>query len=360
MPVVIEKRFRLTRVSVVIPCRNEAKHITTFLDSVLQQKTGGIDLEIVLSDGMSDDGTREIVARYQNSHPQLIVIDNPERIVSTGLNAAIRSAHGEIIARMDCHTEYAADYLQKCVKLLRDTGADNVGGPARTKADGWIARSIAAAYHSPFSSGGAKFHDENYEGYVDTVTYGCWYKSTLERLGLFDERLVRNQDDELNLRLIRSGGAIWQSPQIVSWYRPRGKVSSLFRQYFQYGFWKVPVIRKYRIPASWRHLAPGAFMMGNVFLVVLSIAGIVSGHGRLSSSCALALAVSAALYGGASVIASVLAARRHGWPLLLLLPLVFFVYHASYGLGFLLGLFYWSVKPPDSTRMAGAFTEITR
>src|SRR5262249_47627952 len=150
----------------------------------------------------------------------------------------------------------ASDYCRRCLEALRLTGADNVGGAARTKASGLRARAIAAAYHSRFSTGGAKFHDERYEGYVDTVTYGCWHKSTLERLGLFDETLARNQDDELNLRLVRAGGKIWQSAAVVSWYRPRSSISALCRQYFQYGFWKVAVIRKHVLPASWRHLAP--------------------------------------------------------------------------------------------------------
>ena len=173
---------------------------------------------------------------------------------------------------MDTHTEYATDYVRKCVRTLETTKACNVGGPARTKADGLCPRAIQAAYHSRFSSGGARFHDEHYSGYVDTVPYGCWRKETLIRLGLFDEQLVRNQDDELNLRLIRDGGKIWQASDIVSWYHPRSTLSSLFRQYFQYGFWKVLVIRKHRLPASWRHLIPGIFMFVNIMLFLAAVA----------------------------------------------------------------------------------------
>ena len=223
--------------------------------------------EAIVADGMSDDGTREILREYSARDPRLCVVDNPRRVVSPGLNAAIRAARGAMIIRMDAHTCYAPDYCRKCVTTLERTGADNVGGPARTRTQGTRARAFAAAYHSRFSTG-ARFHDENYEGWIDTVPYGCWRKETLERLGLFDEHLVRNQDDELNLRLIRAGGKIWQSPDIVSWYSPRATLKALFVQYFQYGFWKAAVIRKHKLPGSWRHLIPVTFVAAHIALFV--------------------------------------------------------------------------------------------
>lgn len=336
-------------VSAIVPCRNERRHIRTFIDSVLSQETGGLDWEIIVADGISDDGTREILNGLNDS--KIVVIDNPELTVSAGLNAAIRMARGNIIVRMDCHTEYQQDYIARSVAVLRETGADNVGGAARTRVSGRLARAIAAAYHSPFSTGGASFHNELYQGYVDTVTYGCWLKATLERLGLFDEALVRNQDDELNLRLVRSGGKIWQSSDIVSWYSPRGSLSSLFRQYFQYGFWKVAVIRKHRIPASWRHLVPGLFVIGNAMLLA---AGVV-----FPQALTMWLAIMA-LYTLCCVIASVLSARRSGWDLVAILPLVFAVYHVSYGLGFLFGVCYWPVAGSGTHRAGKAFTAISR
>jgi glycosyltransferase involved in cell wall biosynthesis len=204
------------RISIVSACRNEREHIRAFVDSLLAQDLSGFDWEIIVADGASSDGTREALADMATGNPRVMVIDNPGRIASTGLNAAIRAASGEIILRMDAHTEYARDYIQRCVRTLEASGAENVGGPARTKAEGLRGRAIQAAYHSRFSTGGARFHDDNYTGYVDTVTYGCWRKETLLRLGLFDEGLVRNQDDELNLRLIRAGGKIWQSVSSAS------------------------------------------------------------------------------------------------------------------------------------------------
>ena len=339
----------LDYISVIVPCRNERGHIGPFLDSVLDQDTAGMDWEIIIADGMSDDGTREIVAGYGS--PRVILIDNPARIVSAGLNAAIRLAKGSIIIRMDCHTEYAPDYIRACVRILKQTGAANVGGPARTRARGFMARAIAAAYHSRFSTGGASFHNETFEGWVDTVTYGCWLKSKLESFGMFDEVLVRNQDDELNLRMIRGGEKIWQSPAIVSWYSPRGSLSTLFRQYFQYGFWKIPVIRKHRIPASWRHLIPGSFVIGNIALLMAAF---------FLPRAFAAWTATTALYLLGSFSAASVAAKQHGWDLILVLPVVFAVYHISYGLGFLYGMLYWPVAGTQPRQIGKTFTAISR
>lgn len=191
-------------------------------------------------------------------------------------------------------------------------------------------RSICLAYQSTFGCGGARFHNPAFEGYVDTVTYGCWRKSTLERIGLFDEELVRNQDDELNLRLNRSGGKIWQTPKIQSWYYPRSTLKSLARQHVQYGYWKARILRKHRIPAAWRHLVPGAFA------VALSFFGATAWFLPLSARMLALLLIT---YGVASVAASGIACWK-GKNLFLfpVLPLVFAAYHLPYGLGFLAGL----------------------
>src|SRR5229473_3861595 len=214
------QRSESAHVSVIVACRNEIAYIHSFLDSLFWQDLGGTRIEVLIADGMSDDGTRQVLERYRRNCPTLLVIDNPDKITSAGLNAAIHAARGEIIIRMDAHTEYAPDYIRRCLEVLNETNADNVGGPALTRASGYMAHAIALAYHARFTCGGAKFHDAEYEGYADTVPYGCWRKSTLERLGLFDEGFSRNQDDELNLRLVSTGGKIWQSPKIVSWYWP--------------------------------------------------------------------------------------------------------------------------------------------
>jgi GT2 family glycosyltransferase len=350
---------RAMRVTIVAACRNEIGHLRGFVDSILAQQTDDMILEAIVADGMSTDGTRELLDDYASRFPNLRVISNPQKIVSTGLNAAIRAARGEIILRMDAHTHYAADYTRLCVKTLLETGADNVGGPARTTARGTIAQAVAAAYHSPFSTGGARFHDENYEGWVDTVTYGCWKKETLERIGLFDETLVRNQDDELNLRLLRNGGGIWQNPAIVSVYSPRATISGLFGQYFQYGFWKVAVIRKHRRPGSWRHLVPALFVLGHLGLaVVVVICALAAARRGLLIAGTLWLLLIGA-YATANAFASLLAARRQ-WKTLVFLPVVFSAYHLSYGFGFLIGMLRSSSKWHGTSAGESVFARITR
>lgn len=349
------------KVSVIIPCRNEIGHIRLMLDSLLRQDTAGLECEFLIADGMSDDGTREALLEHGQKHSRIRLIDNPGQVVSTGLNAAIRAAEGDIIIRMDGHTEYAPDYIKQCLETLERTGADNVGGPARTKAEGLIPRAIAAAFHSPFSTGGARFHNCHYEGYADTVPYGCWRKQTLFRIGLFDETLVRNQDDELNLRLTRAGGSIWQSSKIVSWYRPRTTLRNLARQYFQYGFWKVPVIRKHRIPASWRHLVPGCFALWNAVLPLLAAGAAVTGNRAWFFGSISIWVASAALYAAACLTAARLTAGKQGWPTVICTALAFVIYHFSYGLGFLSGLLYWSFASTGQVRFGqGLFSHISR
>jgi glycosyltransferase involved in cell wall biosynthesis len=317
-------------VSVIVPCRNEIKSIDLFLAAVFAQARLPCDFEVIIADGMSTDGTRDRLAEWAAREPRIRLIDNPEHIVPTALNRAIHAARGDIIIRLDAHSEYADDYLFECVRVLLTTGADNVGGPMRTRAATSFQVANAAAHHSWFAIGGGKFHDPGYSGPVDTVPYGCWRRQTLIDLGLFDESLVRNQDDELNLRLTLRGGRIWQSESIRLWYQPRGTLRGLFRQYYQYGYWKVAVIRKHRQPASIRHLVPVSMVLFGIGLSALGLAW---------RPAWWILASLAAVYLGLSAVAAIQSARRErrGW-LAVALPAIFFVYHFSYGTGFLMGL----------------------
>ncbi|MDZ7831094.1 MAG: glycosyltransferase family 2 protein [Desulfobacterales bacterium] len=336
-------------ISVIVPCRNEKSYIESALISIINQ--GGVDgtFEILVADGMSDDGTRTVLENIADRDSRIRVIDNPGKIVSTGLNAAIKAAKGEIIIRMDCHTEYAKDYIAQCMDALTQTGADNVGGPALTLAKSYMGVANTLAYHSPFSVGGAKFHDPDYEGYVDTVTYGCWKKTTLLKIDLFDEELVRNQDDELNLRIRRAGGKIWQTPKIRSWYYPRSSLKALFKQYMQYGYWKVRVIQKHKLPASFRHLIPGGFVVTLLILAVLSL---------FIQPAAWAFAVLLACYAIASFGASLITCRQPiHWQYLPVMPLVFGCYHFGYGIGFLRGVFDFVILRRRGTR---SFSTLTR
>jgi glycosyltransferase involved in cell wall biosynthesis len=335
-------------VSVVIPCRNEKDHIAACVRSILTQEEPPGGFEVIVADGMSDDGTRAVLDRLAEEDQRLRIIDNPGRIVSTGLNAAIKVARGRIIIRMDAHSEYAPDYVCQCVAVLQEIGADNVGGPWVAEGKGLVSWAIAAAFQSPFAVGGARGHNPSYEGVVDTVYLGCWPREIFSQIGFFDEELVRNQDDEFNLRLKRAGRIIWQSPRIKSWYRPRGSLKTLWRQYVQYGYWKVRVIQKHKIPASVRHLVPGGFVLSLILLPILSL------WWPLAIWMWLGLV---GLYGVCNIVASLLTAAHQGWILFPLLPLVFACYHFAYGYGFLRGVIDFVILRRGPRR---AYTELSR
>jgi glycosyltransferase involved in cell wall biosynthesis len=326
----------------------------------LEAPAGGF--EVVVADGQSDDGTRKILEQLAEKDSRLKVIDNPGLTAPCGLNAAIHTARGSIVIRADAHTEYAPDYLVRCLEVLQQTGADNVGGPARTKADGYRQRAIAAAYHSPFSVGGALFHDIIFDGYVDTVTYGCWPRSTFEKFGLFDEELVRNQDDEHNLRISRGGGKVFQSSKIKSWYWPRGSFGALFKQYMQYGYWKVRVIQKHKLPASWRHLVPGALVLALAFLFLLSAFTLLASRfiplfNFSFQLSAFSFFLMLFAYASAVLVASLVTAMKTEWKLLPVLPLVFCCYHFGYGFGFLRGILDFVILRRG---VSISFTKLTR
>jgi succinoglycan biosynthesis protein ExoA len=346
-------------VSVIVPCRNEVKSIDSFLDSFRKQELTGVDWEVVIADGMSNDGTREKLKRICERDSRIRVIDNPRRIASTGLNAAIHAARNDVVLRMDVHTQYKSDYIRRSVELLTRSGAASVGGACIARGTGYVGTAIAAAFHSGFAVGGARWHRPSHEGPTDTVHLGCWRRDVLERVGLFDETLVRNQDDELNLRLRRAGGTLWQSPEIVAWYYPRASLSALFRQYFQYGFWRVAVLRKHCVPGAWRQLAPAAFVLTNLIMVAaIVLLGIIGHSSPLWLRAGLASFDLTYLF--ASLAASLLTAKRDGWPLFPVLPFVFATYHISYGVGFLVGLFYVFARTPAGVHRECFFTEISR
>ena len=335
-------------VSVIVPTRNEKSHIEDCLRSILDQRPPSGGFEIIVADGMSSDGTREILARMEKENPRLHVIDNPAGIVSTALNEAIKAATGKIIVRMDAHTQYASDYIYECVEALETTAADSVGGPWTARGEGVISEAIAAAFQCSFAMGGAKAHDVDYTGFVDTVYLGCWRRELFETIGLFDTQLVRNQDDEFHLRLTRAGGKVWQSARIRSWYTPRGSLRAVFKQYMQYGYWKVRVIQKHKIPAAVRHLVPGIFVCSLMVLPLLS----------LWSSIAewLWLAI-VGMYFICALAASVAVASRRGYHILPVLPAVFAMYHVGYGYGFLRGIWHFLIL---RRKPHGSFVTLTR
>jgi succinoglycan biosynthesis protein ExoA len=320
-------------VSVIVPCRNERAHVEAFAASALaQQLPGGWQLEVIVADGGSDDGTLEVLARLAAGDARLRIVANPERIVSSGLNRALAEARGAIIVRMDVHTTYAPDYVAECIAALARTGADNVGGPWRAEAEagsGAMQEAVVAVFQSPLVAGGALSRRLDHEGPVDTVYLGAWPRATFDRFGTFDEALVRNQDDEHNLRIVAGGGRVWQSARIRSAYRPRARLGRVFRQYLQYGYWKPFVMKKHGQAAALRHVVPALFV-----LALVGVAGLAASGAAAWPIGALVAAYALVVIAMTAVIAR--SARPRG-AALWRVPLVVAASHVAYGLGSIAG-----------------------
>jgi glycosyltransferase involved in cell wall biosynthesis len=313
-----------------MPVRNEAAFIHRSLGSVLAQDYSCDRVEVIVADGESTDGTREAVAETARQHSNVKLINNPERIVATGLNRAVRVATGKIIVRVDGHCEIAPDYVSRCVAKLVDGSAECVGGPLETVGETRMAKAIAAAMSSRFGVGDSSFRvGVTAARLVDTVAFPAYKRETIQSVGDFDEELVRNQDDEYNYRLRKLGGRVLLSPDIHARYYSRASLKTLAKQYFQYGYWKVRVLQKHPRQMQMRQFVPALFV---AMLVILSLSSPFLALGKLLLSLMLLL------YTGANVAAAILAARRLGWRLLPLLPAIFAVLHLAYGSGFLFGL----------------------
>ena len=314
--------------------RNEARYIERCLNALIAQDYPAECFEVLVADGLSTDASGELVNHFVRAHSNFQLVKNPQRITPVAFNVGIRRAHGEIIAIVSAHAVVAPDYLSRCVAALQQTRADNVGGPMRAVSETYIGNAIVLATSSPFGVGGARFHYAETAGWVDTVYMGAYPRAVFDRIGLFDEELVRNQDDEFNFRLTRAGGKIWLDPQIKSVYYSRGTLRGLWKQYFEYGFWKVRVMQKHGRPASLRHLVPAFFVLA---LGVAFVGTLITKHW-------VWFGLVAAPYVVASLTASVLVAARRGWRYTPLLPFAFATMHVAYGVGFLAGLARFGVR----------------
>lgn len=321
------------RVSLVVPMRNEAQHAERFIADVAAQDVDA-EIELLVADGASDDGSVELLTRAaERAGIRLVALQNSAGWVSHGLNACIERATGDLIVRLDCHARYPPDYLRRCVIASEETGAWNVGGIVVPQGRTAWERAVACAMDAPFGGIGWTRHASSGDRVeVDTVTYGAFRPDVFERIGLFDETLVRNQDDEFNLRLRRAGGTIVLDPAIRVLYKPRSSLAGVFRQYYEYGLWKVPVMRKHRRALSGRSLVPAIFVASVATLAPLS------GHGTLARrvlSAELTAYVAAAfVFGGLSV-----RRRREPFSLLPRVAAVFPTFHVAFGLGMLTGWF---------------------
>jgi len=314
-------------VSVVLPVRNEGKEITRCLDAVLSQTYPRERMEILVGDGMSDDDTRAVVEAYSRRDDRVRLVDNPGRIVPTALNVAIQIFRGDALVRIDGHTLVDGDYVARAVAALERTGADVVGGTMNPVGFSTFGRAVAIATSTRMGVGGSSFHYATHEHEAESVYMGTFRRDVFTRFGLFDERCVRNQDDEFNYRVRERGGRIVLDPSMRSRYFPRETPRALLRQYFQYGLYKVLVATLHPRMMRPRHLIPSVFVLGIVALLLAAIVTPLAG---------IALGIGIGLHVALSLVISFVKGRRDpaAWALV---PEATILIHLGYGSGFLAG-----------------------
>ena len=320
-------------VTVLIPTLNEGRYIRSLLENIIAQDYPANRLEVFIIDGLSNDRTGKVVEEYHQNHPNIQLLLNERKFVPFALNAGIKSSRGEVIIRMDAHSRYPENYISRLVKYLFELSADNVGGIWVTKPanDSRKAISIAVALSSVFGVGDAHYRLGTREiRKVDTVPFGCFRKSLFCRIGLFDEELLRNQDDEFNARILENGGSIYLIPDLEISYFARPDISSLAKMFYQYGFFKPLVNSKLKKPASIRQFVPPLF----VLFLTLGWAGIF-----ILPELLIVYGVGLGLYLLSDIFFTFREFLKHRKRFLLIyLPWIFFVQHISYGFGYLAGI----------------------
>lgn len=328
-------------VSVIVPCYNEQATIRLLLDAIHQQTFPRAGMEIVISDGMSTDGTRDEIAAFQKDFPDLDVrvVDNTLRTIPSGLNRAIEASRGGIILRLDAHSKPYPDYVANSVKALEEGRGDNVGGvwEIQPGADTWIAKSIAVAAAHPLGVGDALYRHAKHAAEVDTVPFGSFKRELIGRVGLFDETLLTNEDYEFNTRIRKAGGRIWLDPSIRSLYFARPTLQELARQYWRYGYWKWKMLRRYPDTLRWRQALPPSFVLSIIGLTVVSaffplVWFVLIGELLLYFSILFLAGIRSAI-------------RKNSVCLMIGLPLAIPVMHISWGSGFL-----WSILKSGSRK----------
>lgn len=327
--------------SVICPIYNEEKYIAKCIESILAQDYPKNDLEILFVDGMSNDKTRDILLDYIKQYPFIRLLDNPNKIVPYAMNIGVQASKGDVIIRLDGHVEYPSNYFSELVKHLYDLDADNVGGLCETLPCGPSAKelAIAEALSSPFGMGNSYFRIGcNSIKEVDTVPFGCFKREVFNKVGLYDNELVRNQDDELNGRIIKNGGKIFLIPNIVTKYYARDKISKVWKMFYQYGLYKPLVNSKLGSPATIRQFFPLLFVLGLVIGLLLSFINRIFADIYI---CVLALyVIMSFIYTYKSV------ARTRNYMLFVYQPITYFTIHFGYGWGYLVGIYKLLFKIP--------------
>jgi succinoglycan biosynthesis protein ExoA len=329
----VAKADALPFVTVVVPCRNEEKHIARCLESILANDYPKERMEILVLDGMSEDRTREIVAGYSKRHPIVRLVENPEKHIPAAMNLGIREARGETIIKMDAHSAFRREHISLCVAYQEKYGAENVGGVCKMRpgADTAMARAIVLGLGSRFGSGNANVKvGVEKPTWSDTAAFGCFRKELFSRVGLFDERLLSSSDLDLNQRIRAAGGGILVVPDVVVNYLADADLRALRRHVFADGVWISYVMKFGKRAFSWRHWVPAAFVLSVVAAFAL---------GAVNRAFLWMGAGVATVYAAVSLAVSVQIAVREREPrYAFLLPVVFAVRHLAHGIGTLFGL----------------------
>ncbi len=262
------------QVTVIVPCYNEQATIKDLLFNLFHQVYPLQKMEVIIADGMSTDGTRNIIQGFQEDHPDLeiSIVDNEKRTIPAGLNRALEAARGQYIVRLDAHSSPAPDYISRSIRALQAGKGDNIGGVLNIEpgAESWIADAIATAAGHPLGVGDARYRTGSDAREVDTVAYGTYCASVVDKIGPYDESLLANEDYEFNVRLRQAGGSIWLDPDIQATYIARPTLKALARQYWRYGYWKLRMLLRYPGTFRWRQLS-GAFVLTWIVLGLLSV-----------------------------------------------------------------------------------------
>ncbi len=318
-------------VSVIIPARDNGEHLRASVDSVLNQTYTDVK-EIILGVAPSTDDTEKISRELEITNPRIKVVPNPSGKTASALNTAASLASGDFLVRVDAHCELEENYIQEAIQTINRTGAANVGGIQKAEGSSRVERSIAIGMTSRFGVGNSKFHYGGKEGPTDTVYLGVYEKKAFRELGGFNEKLIRNQDYELNIRIRESGRLVWFNPNLVVRYKPRPSLRALFSQYFQYGQWKRAVLRLHPSSVKIRQIIPPALIIG--IILGITLAASFSLWGLLVPGCYLICILIASLMQKSSK-----AIER------IILMLVFPTMHIAWGLGFLIGP---SIREPNN------------
>ena len=319
-------------ISAIVPCRNEKSHIETCVRSILAQKSPSFRLELLVVDGMSDDGTRDILRMLMQSDSSLRMLDNPRRSTPAAINIGVQAACGEYVVILGAHSEYGQTYILTCLMLLSEhPEVCCAGGPIVSRGKSLFGQAVAAAMSHPLGIGNAKHRLPEYEGYAEGACFPMFRKRVFHEVGLFDEKMLYVEDDEFNYRLTQKGEKVFISPRAQCIYFVRETPSQLFRQYFRYGAGRVGVLRKYRLPASIRQLTPPVF-------VCLLLIGLLVGPWLPGWWGILAIALPGVYV---ATLFAVAIAGRGAWGAAVAarFPLAVATMHCSYAFGFFSGIF---------------------